>query len=124
MRFPLGFFLALFLLILACDDDTLGPGLMPPPAGQDSLALQLVAQGLSRPVFVTAPRSDSSRLFVVEQGGLVRIVRNDTLLTRNFLDLRARVSTGGDEQGLLSIAFHPDYGSNGFVFVSYTNIVG
>ena len=123
MRSPLGFFLALFLLILACDDDALGPGLMRPPAGQDSLALQLVAQGLSQPVFVTAPPSDSSRLFVVQQGGLVRIIRNDTLLTRNFLDLRTRVSTGS-EQGLLSIAFHPDYGSNGFVFASYTNTAG
>ncbi len=115
--------LALFLLFLSCDDDVLGPGLMPPPAGQDSLALQLVAQGLSQPVFVTAPRSDSSRLFVVEQGGRVRIIRNDTLLTSNFLDLRGRVTTGS-EQGLLSIAFHPDYGTNGFVFASYTNTAG
>lgn len=85
--------------------------------------MQLVAQGLSAPLFVTAPRSDSSRLFVVEQGGRVRIIRNDTLLGRNFLDLRGRVSTG-NEQGLLSIAFHPNYAANGYVFVSYTNTAG
>lgn len=114
---------AAFLLVLACADDVLGPGPTPVPAGRDSLALQLVAQGLSQPLFLTAPRSDSSRLFVVEQGGRVRIIRNDTLLTRNFLDLRGRVATG-NEQGLLSIAFHPQYASNGYVFVSYTNTAG
>jgi glucose/arabinose dehydrogenase len=97
--------------------------LSPPPAGQDSLTLRLVAQGLSAPVFLTAPRSDSARLFVVEQGGRVRIIRNDTLTSEVFLDLRGRVSTGG-EQGLLSIAFHPDYAANGYVFASYTNTQG
>ena len=123
MRSPPAVTLALFLLILSCNDDVLGPGHTPVPAGRDSLALQLVAQGLSQPLFLTAPRSDSSRLFVVEQGGRVRIIRNDSLLTRNLLDLRGRVSTG-NEQGLLSIAFHPQYATNGYVFVSYTNVAG
>ena len=85
--------------------------------------MQLVAQGLSMPVFVTSPRADSARLFVVEQGGRVRIIRNDTLLSRNFLDLRTRVSTA-NEQGLLSIAFHPNYAANGYAFASYTNTAG
>lgn len=110
-------------LLLSCGDDPLGPGLTVPPPGQDSLALQLVAQGLSAPLYVTAPASDSTRLFVVEQGGRVRIIRNDTLLARTFLDLRTRVSSG-NEQGLLSIAFHPNYAANGFVFASYTNTAG
>ena len=123
MRFPLSVVAATLFLLLACGDDVLGPGPTPAPAGRDSLALQLVAQGLSQPLFLTAPRSDSSRLFVVEQGGRVRIIRNDTLLARNFLDLRGRVATG-NEQGLLSIAFHPQYAVNGYVFVSYTNTAG
>ena len=122
MRFRL--YLAVIIgVTLSCGGDLLGPGVIPVPAGQDSLALRLVAQGLTAPLFVTAPRSDSARLFAVEQGGRVRIIRNDTLLARNFLDLRGRVSTG-NEQGLLSIAFHPSYGSNGYVFVSYTNTAG
>jgi glucose/arabinose dehydrogenase len=111
------------VLLVACSDDVLGPGLSPPPPGQDSLSLQLVAQGLSAPVFVTSPRTDSARLFVVEQGGRVRIIRNDTLTAEVFLDLRNRVSAG-NEQGLLSIAFHPDYATNGYAFASYTNTQG
>ena len=115
--------LSAIMFVLSCEDDVLGPGLSPPPPGQDSLALQLVAQGFSAPLYVTAPPADSARLFVVEQGGRVRIIRNDTLLAGTFLDLRTRVSSA-NEQGLLSIAFHPDYATSGYVFASYTNLAG
>jgi glucose/arabinose dehydrogenase len=103
---------------LAIDDD--GLPLIPAP---DSLALELVAQGLFDPVFVTSPRADSARLFVVEQAGRIRIIRRDTLLARIFLDIRGSVLYG-PERGLLSMAFHPNYATNGQVFVYYTNADG
>jgi glucose/arabinose dehydrogenase len=83
------------------------------------LAYQQVASGLASPTFLTAPPGDA-RLFVVEQGGRVRIVKNGALLAAPFLDLSARISTGG-ERGLLSMAFDPAFAANGNVFVYLTN---
>src|SRR5579884_980115 len=77
------------------------------PAAPGGLALEPVASGLSAPLYLTAPPGDTTRLFVVEQGGRVRIVAHGRLLAAPFLDLTARVSAGG-ERGLLSLAFHPD----------------
>jgi glucose/arabinose dehydrogenase len=71
------------------------------------------------PVYVTAPPGDRSRLFVVEQGGTVRIVRGGRKLDRPFLDVSGRISSGG-ERGLLSMAFAPDYASSGLFYVYYT----
>lgn len=90
-----------------------------------------VATGLARPLYVTAPRGDS-RLFVVEQftsstatppsTGRVRVIVNGALQTTPFLSV-TDVSTG-DEQGLLGLAFHPDYANNGRFYISYTNAAG
>jgi glucose/arabinose dehydrogenase len=114
----------LFTLVLsplACwKDDGMAP---PVPVAEDSLRLELIAEGLVEPLFVTAALGDTDRLFVVEQAGVVRIVRRDTLTPEVFLDLRTEVSDEV-EQGLLSIAFHPSYAMNGFVFASYTNVAG
>ena len=86
------------------------------------LRLVTVASGLDRPVFAISPAGDS-RLFVVEQGGRIRIVRDGRLLAAPFLDLRDRVRAGG-ERGLLSVAFHPGYARNGLLFVDYTDRKG
>ncbi len=83
------------------------------------LETEVVASGLSSPVYVTAPPGDP-RLFVVEQAGRVRIVEDGQLLGVPFLDITDRVRSGG-ERGLLSVAFHPDYASNGFMYASYTD---
>ncbi len=83
----------------------------------------LVVSGLSAPLRTTAPAGDFDRLFVVEQGGRVRIVKNGTLLGRSFLDLSGRISSGG-ERGLLGLAFHPDYARNGRFYVNYTDLAG
>jgi hypothetical protein len=72
---------------------------------------------------LTAPPDDVSRLFVVEKGGRIRVIRNDSLLASPFLDLTGRVSTGG-EQGLLGLAFHPAYAQNRVFVVHYTNPQG
>jgi len=90
----------------------------PPPSGEFSLTLETVATGLTRPLYLTAPAGDD-RLFIVEQTGRIRIVTNGVVLATPFLDLSSKVS-GGNEQGLLSMAFHPDYGANGLFYVNYT----
>jgi hypothetical protein len=87
------------------------------PDPRPSLALETVASGLSQPLFLTAPEGDS-RLFVIERGGRIRIIENGEVLATPFLDITAKVATGG-ERGLLGLAFHPDYNSNGRFFVYY-----
>jgi glucose/arabinose dehydrogenase len=68
------------------------------------------------PIHAAAPPQDPSRLFVVERGGTVRVVRNGVVLPRAFLDISKEVATDG-ERGLLSIAFPPDYASSGLFYV-------
>jgi len=87
---------------------------LPPPP--PPLALQLVASGLSRPLFAAAPAGDP-RLFVVEQDGDIEIISGGAVLPTPFLDLGV---TCCGEQGLLGLAFHPQYASNGKFYVNYT----
>jgi hypothetical protein len=91
--------------------------------GEPSAGLRLITAALTAPVFALSPPGDVARLFVVEQGGTIRVLRNDTLLPSPFLDIATQVSKGG-EQGLLSMAFHPAYATNGYVYVSYTDTGG
>ena len=97
-----------------------------PSASQSSndvrLAVEQVASGLDQPVYLTAPAGDP-RLFIVEQPGRIRIVENGALLGKPFLDIANKVRSGG-EQGLLSVAFHPQYRANGFLVVNYTDNKG
>ncbi|HZG42457.1 MAG TPA: PQQ-dependent sugar dehydrogenase [Longimicrobium sp.] len=112
--------LLLLLLLAACSGSEPGdPGETP---GQPALRLVEVASGLQSPVHLTAPASDA-RLFIVEQPGRIRIVENGQLLPTPFLDIAAKVSSGG-ERGLLSVAFHPRYAQNGFLYVNYTDRAG
>ncbi len=90
---------------------------------QPTLTTRLVADGLSSPVYATSPPSDNSRLFIVERGGAIKVVRNDTLLSRPFLNISSEIVSGG-EQGLLGLVFHPQYASNGYFFINYTNSNG
>ena len=94
----------------------LTPIVPPPPVAP---TIETVVTGLSSPVFVTSPEGDA-RLFVVEKTGYIRIVENDTLVATPFLDIHDLVS-GGGEQGLLGLAFHPEYASNGLFYVYYTD---
>jgi glucose/arabinose dehydrogenase len=114
--------LAAFLL-LGCQDGGTEPPPPPPPAPPGAApALQRVAEGLSFPVFLTSPPGDA-RLFVVEKAGRIKIIKDAQILARPFLDIVGEVSSGG-ERGLLSVAFHPDYASNGRFFVYFTNLDG
>jgi glucose/arabinose dehydrogenase len=93
-------------------------------AGARPDALHLVKVGqFDLPVYVTAPRTEPNRIYVVEQRGRVRIVENGKVLPTPFLDIAAQVKSGG-EQGLLSIAFHPNYAENHLVYVDYTDVNG
>ena len=87
-----------------------------------SLDLQLVVEGLTAPVYLTAPAGDP-RLFIVEQPGRIRVFKNGALLPTPFLDITSRVLYGG-EQGLLSVAFDPSYATNGFFYVYFVNSQG
>jgi len=88
-----------------------------------SLTTVQIVSGLDALTFLGAPPLDPTRLFIVEQAGRVRVVKNGTLLADPFIDLTDRVLSGG-ERGLLSIAFHPHYASNGRFFLYYTNLDG
>lgn len=85
--------------------------------------LQLLAQGLTSPIGVVSVPDESGRLFVIDQAGQVRIIdAMGNLLPMPFLDIRARMvplRPGYDERGLLGLAFHPDYATNGRFFVYY-----
>ena len=89
------------------------------------IALQSVATGLDSPVFVGNAGDGSGRLFVIEQAGRIRIVQNGKLASQPFLDIRDRVSDGG-ERGLLGLGFHPGYGKSGEsrFYVDYTDLKG
>ena len=80
---------------------------------------EIVAEGFVSPVFITAAPGDTTRLFVVEQGGTIMIIEDGVTLAQPFLDLTDRVATGG-ERGLLSMAFDPDFNENGRFYVNYT----
>ncbi len=83
--------------------------------------VRLVGVGtFSSPVYATGAPGDTRRLFVVEQAGRIRIVRGGRTLSRPFLDIRKLVTAGG-EQGLLSVAFAPDYAKSGRFYVYYTD---
>ena len=87
--------------------------------GRDGIVLDPVATGLEAPVYLTVPPGDA-RLFVVEQPGRIRVIRNGRLVSRPYLDISAKVGYGG-ERGLLGLAFHPHFAANGRFFVNYTD---
>jgi glucose/arabinose dehydrogenase len=92
-------------------------------ARAQSLQATLFQSGFSNPIFLCAPPGDLQRVFVVEQSGKIRIVRGGATLAPPYLDLGAaglnKIAFGG-EQGLLGLAFHPNYASNGYFYVNYT----
>ncbi len=93
---------------------------IPTPSGPSGITLTQIMSGLSSPVFLTNARDGSNRIFIVEQTGTIRIWNGTSLLATPFLDVHASISCCG-EQGLLSVAFHPNYSTNGFFYVYYTD---
>lgn len=117
---PVG--LGLVIVVVAC-----GPASTTRVASSDpgaaTLTLDVVAGGLDSPVDVAAAGDGSGRLFVAEQAGRIRIVDGTRPVDRPLLDIAARVKSGG-EQGLLGLAFHPDFPNDPRFFVDYTDLKG
>ncbi len=109
---------ALLFAGVSCDDDDDNGG----NGNQgDAISLNLVSEGFNSPVFLTESPDNSGRIFVVDQSGQIYIIRNGERVEQPFLDIQEKVvlEDGQDERGLLGMAFHPDFASNGRFFVYY-----
>lgn len=84
-----------------------------------SITRQAFLSGLSSPVFITNAGDGTNRLFVVEQGGRIKVVQPGQTTATEFINVSSKISSGG-ERGLLGLAFHPNFKNNGFFFVNYT----
>ncbi len=107
MRYILFFFTSLFLF-----------------AKDISLSSIQIANGFTKPVYVCQPPGDNDRLFVLEQKGIIKIIKNGMTVRKPYADLRNKVHnpiTPGDERGLLGLAFHANYQNNGFVYINYSD---
>jgi glucose/arabinose dehydrogenase len=115
-------FIAAILVILA-----LGIVVVDLVSAEVTVNLQVVAEGLNAPVSLVSPPDGTKRRFIVEQVGLIKIVMPDgKVLEEPFLNIRHRLvklHSDFDERGLLSLAFHPDYKSNGRFFVAYSGVI-
>jgi glucose/arabinose dehydrogenase len=99
------------------------PATTEPPAETGPLRIETVVEGLDSPTHAAVASGEPERIYVVERPGTIRVVESGRLRDEPFLDLTDRVRSGG-EQGLLSVAFHPDYAENGLLYVDYTNLDG
>lgn len=102
--------LTAFAFLIACEQD-----------GYSQLEIDNLeyASGFSNPVDIS--HAGDNRLFIVEQRGTIKIIEdNANVLSTFFLDIRSRVEDGASEQGLLGLAFHPNYSTNGYFYVNYT----
>ena len=97
--------------------------MLPSASAATGVTLTAVVGGLTHPILVTNAGDGSGRLFVIEQGGKIRVIKAGVLLPTPFLDISDIVSHGG-EQGLLGLAFHRDYENNGKFYVDFTRADG
>lgn len=100
------------------------PAAAPIDPSQLTLNFMPVYEGFRAPLFVTHAGDGSGRIFVVEKGGVIRVVQDGAPLTPPFLDIQDRVQSSGYEQGLLGLAFAPNYTETGHLFVNYTDRQG
>jgi glucose/arabinose dehydrogenase len=119
--FLLSALVLLTLFLAACGSNNSAPP--PPPPPPPTLTLTTVVTGLSSPLDLQRPPNDN-RFFVVEQRGTIRIIENGALRAGNFLDIQSLTNFDGAEQGLLGLAFHPNYSTNRLFYVNYTTDSG
>jgi glucose/arabinose dehydrogenase len=91
------------------------------PTMAQQIQLSPVVSGLASPVFVGNADDNMNRLFIVERAGVIKVLQPGESTPTDFLDIRAKIVAGG-EQGLLGLAFHPQYSTNGRFFVYYTRL--
>ncbi|MFI5372890.1 MAG: PQQ-dependent sugar dehydrogenase, partial [Candidatus Eisenbacteria bacterium] len=106
-------------LVAGCSSKS-GPGA--PGALQLKTVVTITGGGAHMPVLVTAPPGDIARLLVVDKYGLIRVVRADTLVPTPFLDIHTLITSNGTEQGLLGLAFSPNYATDKSFYVTYNNL--
>ena len=114
----------LIALVTACGG---GGGTLtttPPPSGTPSIALTPFVSGFSAPVDFQTPDDGSGRIFIVQQSGTIRIISGGSLLPTPFLDISSKVNFDGGEQGLLGLAFHPNYSQNKLFYLNYDRLSG
>jgi glucose/arabinose dehydrogenase len=92
--------------------------------GATTVALEVVVEGLQQPLFVTHAGDGSGRIFVLEKRGIVHLLEGNALAPTPFLNIEDRVRSSGFEQGLLGMAFDPNFVESGFFFVYYTDQSG
>ncbi len=122
-----GIFLTVCLAACGGGGGSLEPEPEPQPEPEPTfpdLALVEIATGFVQPTTITHADDGSDRLFVVERRGTVRIVDGDVAASVPFLDLLDRVTAAAGEQGLLGLAFAPDYADSGHLYVNYTDLLG
>ena len=118
------------LLLAGCGGGSVEVGFNRGGDGEDesdelpAVTLILVADGFDAPLLLTHAGDGSGRMFVVEKAGRVRVIDNGVVIAEAFLDIRDRVRAGGSEQGLLSLAFAPDFAASGRAYVLYTDDTG
>jgi glucose/arabinose dehydrogenase len=120
------FYVALALLVTSLLGALLTTGVNPKveaAAALPSIVLSSPIGGFSQPVVITHANDGSGRLFVVEQPGRIRIIKNGALLATSFLDISARITSGG-ERGTLGLAFPPGFSAKQYFYVFYTNLAG
>ena len=115
--------LAMLGLLIGCGGGSSATTTTPPPPPPNKITLSPFMTGFSGPIDLQTPGDASSRLFVVEQAGLIRIIQAGAILPVAFLDIRSRVTSGG-ELGLLGVAFHPGFAQHPRLYVNYTRTVG
>jgi glucose/arabinose dehydrogenase len=107
------------IVCLGCNGGSTTPPPPPPPPPTLQVELVPVASGFSSPLDIQQAGDGSGRLFVVEQGGKIKIIQNGSVLGTPYLDVSSLIVSGGEE-GLLGLAFHPSYSTNGCFYVNYT----
>jgi uncharacterized repeat protein (TIGR01451 family) len=114
-------FLVLLLVVFSLFLWIISPFIQPSAAATNaSISVsEVIASGLQAPLDITHAGDGSGRLFVVEQPGRIRVIKQGALLSTPFLDITSLVLYGG-ERGLLGLAFHPNYEQNGYFYVNYT----
>ncbi len=93
-----------------------GPGIF--------VTTEVITNQVPSPMYLAVAPGDTERLFVVERAGRIRIIKNGVLLEAPFLDIADQVDSSPPEGAMSSLAFHPDYDSNGYFYVSYTDLNG
>jgi glucose/arabinose dehydrogenase len=117
--------LFLFAILLGSCSLNSCSGTSSSPARNSDISLTLAASGFSHPLGIGHAGDGSGRMFVVEQGGLVRIIKSGATLTTPFLDVSGLLKSASGEQGLLGMAFPPGFGpTKPYVYINYTGTQG